>query len=134
MGTYAYRSAKRRALGLVVNTRSRVAGEIAVIACMLLWDLYKFSRVPTLVVQDPIVPVVIPFWIIVAYVMASLRSYGKPSRSPRKVGGIRVPVYLLRGTTLEFKSTGTPFWLQGAPTYFISTIFRTAIRCGGRIM
>ena len=72
IGAFAYRSAKKRALGEVGNTAVRKITELAGVAIIFL--LMALQRDLTYwMVEDPVPNLIIPLWAVVAYVIASLK-------------------------------------------------------------
>jgi hypothetical protein len=76
VGALAYRSAKKRALGEVPSTLGRWLFEgAAILAIVLLLALQP--RLSALMASDPAPYFVIPFWAIVAWLVAAARSVAR---------------------------------------------------------
>jgi len=72
IGAFAYRSAKKRALGEEKNTNIRKAIELTgVVIIILLIVLQKNLLI--LVAEDPVPNLIIPLWVIIAYFVAFLK-------------------------------------------------------------
>lgn len=69
-GALAYRSAKKRKLGLVQNTHLRKGLEAGAI---LLIAIFMFLTDRSTLVNDPFPHLVLPLWAIIAYIVALVR-------------------------------------------------------------
>ena len=72
LGALAYRSRKRRLLGLRKTTAIRRVLEVLALACILAAWLLQ-NDITLLIATDPVPNLVIPLWAIVAYFCAGLR-------------------------------------------------------------
>ena len=73
LGTFAYRSCKRRMLGLRESTWARKILEVVGPLVIILHALWVFS--PQRMIENPFVPVIILPWILVAYLVIVVRSW-----------------------------------------------------------
>lgn len=86
LGAVAYRSRKRRLLGLRPDTQGRVVFEIACLALLTLAWL-ALGDLALRIVDDPVGHLVIPVWALAAYPSAGLRI--RPETSERQARGAK---------------------------------------------
>lgn len=72
VGALAYRSAKKRHLGTVENSLMRKTCEAFSIAVVVAAILFQ-NDLKTVIVNEPVMTLLIPLWIIIAYAIAVLR-------------------------------------------------------------
>jgi hypothetical protein len=78
LGAYAYRSAKKRRLGEVPNTKLRFAVELAAMV-LLIAAIVLQNDLKRLIAEDPFPNFAIPLWVVVAYVVAIWPRKNRPS-------------------------------------------------------
>jgi len=72
IGAYAYRSAKKRSLGEVPNTKIRTLIELAGMFVIVLLIVLQ-NNLKHLIETDPVPNVIVPIWAIAAYLFSFLR-------------------------------------------------------------
>jgi Mn2+/Fe2+ NRAMP family transporter len=72
LGALAYRSAKKRKLGTVSNSKVRLTLEIIGIVLSILIVVLQ-NDLKSLIATDPVINFVIPLWVLIAYLVVSLR-------------------------------------------------------------
>jgi hypothetical protein len=82
LGSLAYKSRKKRLLGLAPSSRVRGALEIAalVVICALILLQRNFANQ---LYTDPVPNLIIPLWVLLAYALAGVRTRGGASSGPR---------------------------------------------------
>jgi hypothetical protein len=71
IGTLSYRSCKRRKMGVWKTTIFRVVPELIGVALVVVHPFWHFH--PAEIQSRPIVPILIPLWVLIAYIIASVR-------------------------------------------------------------
>ncbi len=72
LGALAYRSAKKRKLGSVSNSKVRLTLEIMGIALSILIVILQ-NNLKYLIATEPVTNFVIPLWVLIAYLVVSFR-------------------------------------------------------------
>jgi hypothetical protein len=79
LGAFAYRSAKRRALGEASQSMGRQIVE-AVLILLIVASVVFRNDLRTAIVIHPVPTLLIPVWCVVAYVIAAVRAWRRASR------------------------------------------------------
>jgi hypothetical protein len=70
IGSFAYKSAKKRKLNLAESSTTRMIFELIAVSLIILSVLLS-DRV--LLIEDPFPNLIIPIWAIIAYIVANLK-------------------------------------------------------------
>lgn len=76
LGALAYRSAKRRKLGERENTGFRIFLEVVAVVISMLLILLQ-NNLLYLIENDPVTNVIIPAWVLLAYITANIKKSPK---------------------------------------------------------
>ena len=80
LGALAYRSVKKRRLGIKPDTKVRRGGEIALLTVALLLVILQRDFFTVRWYANPFVNVVIPVWVLMAYALIFFRKQRLPAR------------------------------------------------------
>jgi hypothetical protein len=78
LGIYAYRSQKRRKLGIKANSKLRQILEISALLFVIILTLFP-QNVIYIMLQNPVSRLTAPIWILVAYLVVWKRKYSRIS-------------------------------------------------------
>ena len=78
VGALAYRSCKRRRLGLRESTLGRKAAEIVGVTLVICHACVGWVMAPQTAFNHPVYPVAVPLWVLIAYLVATFKKVKEP--------------------------------------------------------